>query len=947
MKKGLLLALFAVVLIVTIAGCGRQYTLAISVEGEGQVAPTPGVHQYKRDTPVPMMVAPATGWGFAGWGGPDGDAVTDNTIVMDGNKYVTAIFVKLLYPLEITVEPADAGSVEVVILPQSRGIEAGQTVRLTASPEYGYVFDHWDDNAGDTTNPKSFVMDAAKTVKAVFRVQAPTYNLAVGVEGEGQVNPATGVHAFERNKPVALTTTPATGWGLAGWGGPNGSEVTGGAILMNGDKYITAVFAKLQYPLDITVEPAAAGTVDVVIMPPSRGIEYGQTVRLTAVPGYGYVFDHWDNDTTDIANPKSFAMNSAKNVKAVFRAETPTYNLAVSVEGEGQVSPAPGIHAVERDKPAALTTTPAAGWGFTGWGGPNGNEVNDNAILMNGNKYITAVFRKLEYSLSTSVEPVGAGTVDVAIVADTRGIAFGQTVRITAVPNAGFVFGYWNNDAGHTVNPSTFVMDGPKSVKATFVAKVADPVFSPSQGTFDSPISVGITCATTGATIRYTTDGVTAPTSTEGTVYAGPIQLSRSTVIQAVAFKEGRPDSAVVTRTFTLRAPTPVIGLAGGHHEGPQSVTIAAPGMTVRYTLDGTTPSPISGILYTGPVSVDKTCTLQAVAYGADLSPSRVATQDYIIYRWACRAPMPTPRQGLAVVELGGKIFAIGGTDGSDSNDTTDGSEGTGSAATAYFNTVEVYNPATDTWTTGTPMPTGRAYLSAVVLNGKIYAMGGRTASSSISKIVEVYDPTTDTWTRQTDMLNATGLFTALAMNGVIHAVGGGSSAALNGSELLRRDQQEYDPNVGSWMAGVSCPVSTTRNYGAAGVGNLLYLFGGDGDPSPDMSVNSTLIFDTVTQAWTGGAGVPYSIAQCAAAVVDGRIYVFGGISKTIYWGNTVCADVSIYDPVANTWAGGLTLPSARYLHAAASIGSSVYLVGGTSDGTTVLSDITEFEIVK
>ena len=68
---------------------------------------------------------------------------------------------------------------------------------------------------------------------------------------------------------------------------------------------------------------------------------------------------------------------------------------------------------------------------------------------------------------------------------------------------------------------------------------------------------------------------------------------------------------------------------------------------------------------------------------------------------------------------------------------------------------VEVYDPATDGWSRKTDMPTARSFAGTAVVDGKIYAMGG-SAGARLNEpalaVVEMYDPATDTWTRKADM---------------------------------------------------------------------------------------------------------------------------------------------------------------------------------------------------
>jgi len=86
---------------------------------------------------------------------------------------------------------------------------------------------------------------------------------------------------------------------------------------------------------------------------------------------------------------------------------------------------------------------------------------------------------------------------------------------------------------------------------------VAAPAFDPPAGAFATPRPVAITCATSGATIRFTTDGST-PTETSGTVYASPVLVDRSLTLKAVAYRTGWTTSAVTTGEYKR------VGIAAG-----------------------------------------------------------------------------------------------------------------------------------------------------------------------------------------------------------------------------------------------------------------------------------------------------------------------------------------------------------------------------------------------
>ncbi|HEX8705414.1 MAG TPA: polysaccharide lyase family 7 protein [Myxococcaceae bacterium] len=81
--------------------------------------------------------------------------------------------------------------------------------------------------------------------------------------------------------------------------------------------------------------------------------------------------------------------------------------------------------------------------------------------------------------------------------------------------------------------------------------QVASPVFSPAPGTYTSAQTVTLSSATSGASIRYTTDGST-PTSTSGTLYSGPLTISATTTVRAIAYQSGLANSPVTSGTYTI-----------------------------------------------------------------------------------------------------------------------------------------------------------------------------------------------------------------------------------------------------------------------------------------------------------------------------------------------------------------------------------------------------------
>lgn len=211
------------------------------------------------------------------------------------------------------------------------------------------------------------------------------------------------------------------------------------------------------------------------------------------------------------------------------------------------------------------------------------------------------------------------------------------------------------------------------------------PTFSPAGGTYNSAQTVTISCATSGATIYYTTNGSTP--SASSTKYTSAITVSSSTTIKAIAIKDGL-SSSVTTATYTINtaaAPaTPIFSPAGGTFATAQTVSIscATPGATIYYTANGSTPTTSSAV-YNVPMSVGASMTLKAIAVKDGVSSS-VAKADFVIdpsIAETVEAPTITPAGGIFSIGENVVVTLACTTSGAEIYYTANGSTPTASSA--------------------------------------------------------------------------------------------------------------------------------------------------------------------------------------------------------------------------------------------------------------------------
>ena len=225
---------------------------------------------------------------------------------------------------------------------------------------------------------------------------------------------------------------------------------------------------------------------------------------------------------------------------------------------------------------------------------------------------------------------------------------------------------------------------------------VAAPVFNPGAGTYSAVLDVTITTTTSGATIRYTTDGST-PTTTSGTVYAAAVHIADTMTLKAIAYRSGLTTSAVVTAPYTI-APlvaAPAFSPVAGTYNDPQDIVLSTSttGAAIRYTTDGSAPTDTNGTLYTAPVHVAVgSLTLKAVAYRAGWTTSVVTSGDYAIGPLVT-APAFSPVPGTYIDPQ--DIAVSTPTAGASIRYTTDGSAPTDTIGILYTGPVHLADSTT------------------------------------------------------------------------------------------------------------------------------------------------------------------------------------------------------------------------------------------------------------
>lgn len=272
---------------------------------------------------------------------------------------------------------------------------------------------------------------------------------------------------------------------------------------------------------------------------------------------------------------------------------------------------------------------------------------------------------------------------------------------------------------------------------------------------------------------------------------------------------------------------------------------------------------------------------------------------------WTTKAPMPTARFDLGVGVINGILYAVGGR-------TLSPRE--------YLSTVEAYDPASNTWTVKAPMPTARDGFAVGEVNGILYAVGG-SAPTPVGWLstVETYDPISNTWTTKAPLLTPRAGLGVGVVNGILYAVGGSSPGTGPVGTV-----EAYNPTTNRWTA--KAPMPSARVGVAVGVvDGILYAVGGRCcDPGESSRTLRTVeAYNPATNTWTVKAPVPTPRYGHAVGVVNGILYAVGGALEG------KGATVEAYDPTKNRWTVSTPMPAGRSLLAVGVVNGILYAVGG------------------
>ena len=289
---------------------------------------------------------------------------------------------------------------------------------------------------------------------------------------------------------------------------------------------------------------------------------------------------------------------------------------------------------------------------------------------------------------------------------------------------------------------------------------------------------------------------------------------------------------------------------------------------------------------------------------------------------------------GTVAYEGGGYSFSAGGT----------------------INQFGKFNPATNTWTALAPVPDLTDSLASAVYApnvNKLFVFGGDDPTTgTVVNTTRIYDIASNTWSTGLPMPDLRAFMASGYFNGKIYLVGGYNTGNVDPSF---GQVWEYDPVANTFNTSRMSMPATLGGPGFGIINGHMYVTGGR--DLNDTNLNTLYDYDIAANSWTTRANMPTGVNVPASAVIGGKLWVIGGgdpftgpgtaptsASKGVRaWLRRVFTpdttnSLQVYDPASNSWTSGPTLLQPLAFPAGTGVGSTAVVVGGYNGSTTTNS---------
>ncbi|UXJ69128.1 InlB B-repeat-containing protein [Lysinibacillus fusiformis] len=405
----------------------QMYTVSFEVDGGSEIANQSVVYGGKAT--MPQVEPTKAGYTFEGW-------YTDvtHTDIYDFNKEITAnttIYAKW-EPLKYTVSFEMDGGSTVSNQSVAHGEKASEPTPVPTKA--GYTFGGWYTDAGRTqAYDFNSVITKATTIYAKWNAQM--YTVSFEVDGGSTVSNQSVAHGEKASEPTPVPTK--AGYTFEGWykdaGRTQAYDFT--SVITEA----TTIYAKWNaqtYTVSFNTDGGSAVS--------DQSVAYGgkASAPTPAPTKAGYTFEGWYTDVT-YTEIYDFNNEIAANTTIYAKWKPLNYTVSFEVDGGNAISHQSVAHGGKATMPQVEPTK--AGYTFEGWYKDAGHtQVYDFTNVISENTTIYAKWKAQTYTVSFNTDGGSA-------VSD-QSVAYGEkaSAPTPAPTKAGYTFGGWYKDAGHT-----------------------------------------------------------------------------------------------------------------------------------------------------------------------------------------------------------------------------------------------------------------------------------------------------------------------------------------------------------------------------------------------------------------------------------------------------------------------------------------------------------------
>jgi N-acetylneuraminic acid mutarotase len=259
-------------------------------------------------------------------------------------------------------------------------------------------------------------------------------------------------------------------------------------------------------------------------------------------------------------------------------------------------------------------------------------------------------------------------------------------------------------------------------------------------------------------------------------------------------------------------------------------------------------------------------------------------------------------------------------------------------------NFVETFDTANG-WVNKNPLLDAQDNLLTCVYNNKIYTFAGNNQKTGYVSFGEQYDPQSipSAWTKFDSMYVGTTPFsrkycaTCIWQNN-LYLFGG---VRGDFGDTVCRDIYVFNFLNQTWSKINQRMLSTRCYFQTAQFGGKIYLLGGI--DSNSTTLQSTEIFDPVSQKCSPGPEMPIPLSSFTAVTINQQLYIMGGLDAN----SELVGTMYMFDSGLQTWSIKSPLPEPRYLMSASVINGNIFVTGGIITQSPILGQKSDQDFIE